>query len=106
MKEFVSVDIQSVCDEAEIKICVERLFLDFTWHSGDSDTQGPYLFGVNEDCVRIQLWLGERPIAMSISFRDMPLDIPERESKMIAITNRVRDNLVAALGEAARFDVR
>lgn len=104
MKDFICIDLKTSLDDNEINNYVRCFFSDFAWRSGNSDMQGRYISGVNIDGVHIQLWLGDRPVAMSISFRDLPTNNPDRESKKMGIVNRVRGTLIPTLGEMVSFE--
>ena len=85
MSNFISLDIDSpLSPDAARDLIADRL-PEFSWRRGDSDAQGPYLSGVSTAGVRIQCWVGENPMAMSISFRSASMDGAAREPALDAI---------------------
>lgn len=104
MKEFILADIESNLGDSEIQDLVIKFLPDFTWRSGDSDMQGRYLSGISADSATIKIWMGERPLVLSISFRSVSPNIPERESRKAAIIDLVKDQLIPALGKSIKFD--
>lgn len=99
MKEFISINLRTNYSDDEINKYVFQFFPDFKWRSGDSDMQGRYISGVDVDGVQIKLWLAERPVAMSISFHGLRLNLLDREPKKEEVVRRVRDTLIPMLGE-------
>src|SRR5947207_247010 len=79
MNEFFRYDIRSGLTETEVWTLASRVLPMFRWRRGDSEVQGPYVKGENSDSIMIDLWLGENPIAMTISFRNVPSGLANRE---------------------------
>lgn len=88
MAEFVSIDISSVVASDEVRDLIARELSEFSWRRGDSDEQGKYLSGSSSG-VQIRCWVDEKPMAMSISFRNSSLNAEERERLIASILTHV-----------------
>lgn len=104
MKDFVRIDIDSNVNDDFAYKCVRRALPEFSWRRGDSDQQGPYLSGGNADHVDIQIWLGEKPFAMSVLFQDVWPNVPKREEKKEALIADILKNLIPTLGNIVKMD--
>lgn len=104
MKEFISADVDSSLSDAEIQNVMMKSLPDFTWRSGDSDMQGKYVSGINGDKVNVKVWMGERPLVLTISFRSLASNILERESKKGALIDLVKYQIIPALGISIKFN--
>ncbi|PMQ07553.1 hypothetical protein DyAD56_02175 [Dyella sp. AD56] len=69
MKDFISIDVESVLTDSDVLSIVSVALPEFSWRRGDSDAQGTYVSGTDVHGVKIQCWTGETPMAMSVSFR-------------------------------------
>jgi hypothetical protein len=70
MKDFLSIDIESTLSNDEVFGILSSNLPNIAWKRGDSDSQGTYVSGRQIDGVVIQCWTGEKPVAMTISFRN------------------------------------
>lgn len=104
MKDYICIDIESNLTSPTVLELAMSTFPDFKWHSGDSDSQGPYVFGTSEEDVQIQIWLGEQPVEMSVSFRNVSSDVFQREERKGILIEMIRKNLIPSLGEIVKFD--
>ena len=104
MKEYVSIDIQSNKDVATVIGLCNQLLPDYSWKSGDSDAQGPYLSGKNKDSVKIKIWLGEAPYEMSISFQNSWLQSQDKEDKMKNVVSNITNNVIPNFGQVTSID--
>lgn len=100
MKDFVRIDIISTLENAKVFDALSLEFSKFSWRRGDSDAQGEYVSGRNQNKVHIQCWSSENPMILSISFRGSEMDMQEREE----ILKKIIDNVVPRIGEIARLD--
>jgi len=69
MRDFISIDVESVLTDSDVFSIVSEALPGFAWRRGDSDAQGTYVSGTDVHGVRTQCWTGENPMAMSVSFR-------------------------------------
>ena len=56
------------------------------------------------DHVDIQIWLGEKPFDMSVSFRNAWLTDPEREKSKQALLDVILKNLIPGFGNIVKMD--
>ena len=101
MKDFVSFDLQSELSEEQVFACLTQFLKAFVWRRGDSDMQGPYIYGSSKDSVQINLWLGERPIAMSVSFRRAWPNVPNRETLKKELIDLITSRVIPSIGRIA-----
>jgi len=99
MSDFFRYDIQSTLRDDDIWKLASRALPMFRWRRGDSDAQGPYIKGQNDDSVMIELWLGENPIAMGISFRNAWKELSTREQLKQTQLDLILKHFVSFLGE-------
>ncbi len=104
MKDYICIDIESNLTSPKILDLAVSAFPEFKWHSGDSDSQGAYVFGANEEDVQVQIWLGEQPITMSISFRNVSNNAFQREDRKGILVEMMRKNLIPSIGRILKFD--
>ena len=104
MKDFVIYDVRCTLVKQQVLDIVIRNLPDFKWRQGDSDSQGPYISGMNRDDVQIKLWLGEAPVSMSVSFDDVWIGEPDREEKKDALIQLLDKAVVPLLGVVTKKD--
>jgi len=98
MKEFITYDLKSKLNRSDIYNKALTALPDFNWRKGDSDSQGEYVSGMNQNKVDIQLWLEGNLVEMSVSFRGCWENNENRESKKQKLINIVEFNLIPAIG--------
>lgn len=104
MKDYVSIDIQpNISNDLIHKVLMEKL-PDFKWRTGDSDMQGPYISGVNSDNIHVKIWLGERPVAMSVSFASVIAEVKVLNDMKEKIIDRIKNDLLPSLGRIINFN--
>lgn len=99
MKDYICIDVQPDTSAVNIYEHVTHTLPEFQWRRGNSDMQGPYISGVNADKVHIKLWLGETPVAMSISFASVLGDDMKREQMKIALIEDIKQKFLPLIGE-------
>lgn len=104
MKDFVTYDVRSSLSKSRIFELVTRSFPGFRWRQGDSDSQGPYISGMDPDDLQIKLWLGESPIKISISFDDVWVDQPDRETRKAEMIENFEKSVIDLLGWVTKKD--
>ena len=104
MKDFITYCIRSGLAKKQVFDIVKRTLPDFQWRQGDSDAQGPYVSGSNDDHVQIQLWLGEDPVDMFVSFSRAWMDAGDREKKKSELIEVVDKSVAPLLGAVTKKD--
>ena len=104
MKDFVTYDIGSNLNAEQVFNNVSRALSTFDWRRGDSDAQGPYISGTNDELIQVKLWLGEAPIQMSVSFRRAWPDAIDRENRKQQLIESITKNLIPSLGTLLKMD--
>ena len=60
--------------------------------------------GRNADDIQIKIWLGEKPISITVSFQDVWPNVPEREEKKEALIADILKTLIPTLGNIVKMD--
>jgi hypothetical protein len=105
MKDFVTYDIRCNLSKAQVYEKAVGALSEFAWRQGDSDAQGPYISGSNDQRIQVKLWLGEDPLALSVSFRRAWLDAPDRETRKSNLIDRIERTLISSLGTVVKREV-
>lgn len=95
MKDFISFRIRSKLSATAVRGHLSDELPGFKWRQGDSDMQGPYISGTNNDGVRLMMWQGEQPNDLTVSFAGATSSAEENS----ALIDRLRDRLAPSLGE-------
>ena len=98
MKDFVSFDLVSDLDPPSIFERAKGALPDFNWRMGDSESQGPYITGTNSDLVQVKLWLGEKPIAGSVSFNGAMVNAQDRERRKEDLFKQIEGTFLSSIG--------
>jgi len=93
MNEFIKIEFRTSENQDNLCKLLISHFPYFEWRKGDSDMQGLYISGMNNESVQIQLWLEKNSEAMTISFRSLSGEKDEREKFKHKIYNNVKDNI-------------
>ncbi|KPA13232.1 hypothetical protein MHK_006538 [Candidatus Magnetomorum sp. HK-1] len=104
MKDFVTYDIFCDLNKEQIFAEVVGFLPNFKWRQGDSDSQGPYISGMDDDDIQIKLWLGEEPVEMTISFDDVWLDTSDRDKRKVHFIELIENVIIPPLGVISKFD--
>ena len=104
MKDFVTYDIHSDLSENQVFEHAVRALPKFKWRRGDSDAQGPYISGMNDEFIQIKLWLGEDPIEMSVSFDGAWANAPDRENRKQQLLDVITTTFLSSLGTIMKMD--
>ena len=99
MKEFITYDLNSDLSRGDITIEVEKVLPDFHWREGDSDAQGLYISGNNNDHVTVQLWLSEKPVEMFVSFRTAWESDKDRCNKKEELIKLIETVFIPSIGK-------
>jgi len=102
MKDFVSVDIDSTLSNDDVFEILSGGLPTFSWRRGDSDVQGLYVSGLDADGVKIQCWTGERPMAMSVSFRSAKGAKDEAKKRLM---DQLLNEFLPRIGGVRRIDI-
>jgi hypothetical protein len=102
MKDFFSVDIESTLSNDDVFEILSGGLPSFLWRRGNSDAQGTYVSGMDSNGVKIQCWTGERPMAVSVSFRGAKG--MEEESKE-HLANKLLSDLLPSIGDIKRSHI-
>lgn len=101
MKDFLSIDIDSMLSNSEVYDVLSAGLPDFSWRSGDSDAQGTYVSGMDLKGVRIQCWTGEKPMALSVSFRSAENIDEHSKERLVGV---LMSDLLPLVGHVTRSD--
>lgn len=104
LKEIINIDVRPSISDDEIFHHFSHTLPKFKWRRGDSDMQGPYLSGVSPDYVDIQVWLGEKPITVFISFTGAWPNDPDRDMRKQQFFEFVINDLILRIGIAVKID--
>jgi hypothetical protein len=104
MKDLITYDIGSKLNAGQVFENVTRALPSFDWRRGDSDAQGPYISGTNDELIQVKLWLGEAPIQMSVSFRRAWPDATDRENRKQQLIESIIKNLIPSIGTIVKMD--
>lgn len=92
MNEFLYIEFVSDESRDDLYDLLVLNFPDYRWMCGDSDIQGLYITGANEESVQIQLWL-EEPEVMTVSFSLAWVGEPDRDRKKELLFKKIQDVL-------------
>jgi len=98
MKDFITYDLISDLGRSSITTVAKKVFPGFLWREGDSDTQGLYISGSDENHVTIQIWLSEKPIEMFVSFRSAWESDTDRYNKKSKLIQLVETDFIPSIG--------
>ncbi len=71
MQDFVRIAVTTDLDRDRVLERASAALQGFKWRGGDSDMQGPYVTGTNARGVKVQIWLGEAPADVTLSFHQI-----------------------------------
>jgi hypothetical protein len=104
VKDFITYDLRCVLNKKQVFDKAIETLSAFAWRQGDSDAQGPYVSGTSDDHVQVKLWLGEAPIAMSVSFRRAWPEVPDREGRKNEVIDLIERELIPVIGTIMKAD--
>lgn len=94
MKDFIHVRMAGELEASALLDRLDDALPNFKWRQGDSDMQGPYVSGVNEDSVQMMWWLGEQPIDVTVSFVQATSSVSSNK----ALMDRLLQDLLPSMG--------
>lgn len=104
MKDYVSIDVRPTTKENnKVFESVKLSLTKFSWRTGDSDALGPYISGRDADDITIQIWLGEEPYAMSVSFEGAWPDSADREIRKQDLLTMITNHVIPNFGEVIKI---
>lgn len=107
MKDFFTFDLKCKLSKQQVLDIVSINLPDFKWRQGDSDAQGPYLSGLNSNEVRTQIWMGEYPMDMFVSFRSGGWSaLPDSEERKNAIIQKILSVIALLEDESKKLDTQ
>lgn len=97
MKNFIHFRIKSSLNAEQILGQFSSKLLGFKWRQGDSDMQGPYISGVNNDGVQLMMWHGEQPNDLTVSFSGATSSEAENRELIDQVLHRLAPSLGAVV---------
>ncbi|MDD5336391.1 MAG: hypothetical protein PHS32_21845 [Rhodoferax sp.] len=93
MKDFIHVRIKSDLNAEQMLDQFSSKLLGFKWRQGDSDMQGPYISGMNNDGVQVMMWHGEQPNDLTVSFSGATSSDTENRELIDQLLHRLAPSL-------------
>lgn len=100
MINYVNIDLKTEFNVTALRENLSKKFPDFRWRCGDSDLQGTYVSGMNNEKIKIQIWNGVDPAEMSVSFTGSQLNEPEKKK----ILDDVIYKLIPLIGKFIKIE--
>lgn len=94
MIDHILIEISSDLDIERVFNILSHDFPDFQWRYGDSEMQGEYISGKNQDDVDVQYWMRHPNKKFTISFDGTSLDERAREN----LKNRAINDTIPKIG--------
>ena len=100
MKDFITYDIESELKQDEVYQIINNKLPGFRWRKGDSDSQGEYISGRNQDGVTIKAWLETNAfIEMSVCFTGVWENHNDRSTKKEQLIELIEKKLIPVIGK-------
>lgn len=101
MKDFITYDIESELKQDEVYQKINNKLPDFRWRKGDSDSQGEYISGRDQDGVTIKVWLETNTFSeMSVCFTGVWENHNDRNTKKEQLIERIEKELIPLIGNS------
>jgi hypothetical protein len=101
MNDYIRVNLNSKLTQVQMLQALREILPTFIWRGGDSDTQELYISGKDHQAINIQIWMGEHPFSMSVSFRCAWVATPDREGRMMTFSEYFLHHVCPKLGMLA-----
>lgn len=106
MRDFIAIDLRTSLSQAEVREQLESLLPHFRFRMGDSDLNGRYVSGADEEQAQLQVWLREAPATLTLSLRRWRVGATNRDEAKGVLWARLTAEVLPALGEVVRISER
>jgi hypothetical protein len=103
MRDFVSADLRTSLSQVEVHERLASLLPHFSFRMGDSDANGLYVSGVDEEQAQLKVWLGEDPATLTLSTRGWRVGVTNRDEAKRMLWEQLTRKVLPALGELVRI---
>ena len=103
MRDFVSVDLRTHLTQIEVHQRLTLMLPRFTFRMGDSDANGLYVSGIDDEQAQVKVWLGEDSASLTLSLRGWRAGVTNREEAKQLWWDRLTNEVLPSLGEVVKI---